>query len=283
MNATRQTRRAYHPAGRALLYLFLITYAILSVYPLAWMAFNSLKTNSEIFVTNPFGPTMNPRFENYSNATSAYNMPAYFKNSLVVAACTVVITLLLAAMYSYATARLRWRLSNFARLYLALGMFVPVQIILVPLVILVRRFHLDNTLLSLIVPYSAFQLSFSSIVFYGFFRTIPNEFEDAATMDGASAYRVFFQIMLPLVVPAMATLAVFVFLHSWNEFLLALILISKERIKTLPLGLVTFRGEFQTDWGGMAAAMTIASVPVIVVYILFSEQVEKAFSIRGLK
>lgn len=282
----KKTRGAFGKRRRAsavLLAALLVLYAVASVYPLVWMAFNSLKDNAEIFVGNPFGPPRTPRWENYKNAVEAFNIPAYFRNSVLVSAGTVAATLLLAAGYSYATARMKWRLAGAARAYLALGMFIPVQIILVPLVILVRDLRLANTLFTLIVPYAAFQLSFASIVFYGFFRTIPTEYEEAAAIDGAGPYSVFFRVMLPLIQPAMATVAIFVFLQSWNEFLLALILISREALKTLPLGLVSFTGQFQTDWGGMSAAMTIASVPTILVYLVLSERVENALTVRGLK
>jgi len=261
------------------LQIFLWLYAIISVYPLVWMVFYSLKNNDEIFVTNPFGPPGHFRIENYITAMSKYNVPVYFMNSIIVSVATVVGAIFLAVMFSYAVARMRWRLSKVAHMYVLVGMFIPIQVIMIPLAILVRDLNLANTYGALIVPYIAFNLSFSSMVFYGFFRSIPVDLEESACVDGASIYRIFFSIMLPIIKPALATMIIFIFLNAWNEFTMAVILIAKENLKTLPLGLLFFQGEFTTDWGAMGAAMTIASLPSVLIYILFSEQVENALTV----
>lgn len=258
---------------------FLWIYAILSLYPLYWMLSYSLKNNNEIFVTNTFGPPLHMRVENYIRAWSKFNVPVYFFNSLLVACAAVAGSIVLAVMFSYAIARMRWRLRDTARIYMTLGMFIPVQVIMIPLAILVRDLHLANTYFALIVPYIAFNLSFSTMVFYGFLRTVPIELEESACIDGASIYRTFYSIMLPIIRPAVATMVIFVFLSAWNEFPMALILISKETLKTLPLGLLFFQGEFTTEWGAMGAAMVIASLPTVLVYVLFSEQVERALTV----
>jgi raffinose/stachyose/melibiose transport system permease protein len=259
--------------------LFLWLYALISVYPLVWMLFYSLKDNNEIFVTNPFGFPTHLRFENYKMAVSQFHILSYLKNSILVTVLTVIGTIVLAIMFAYSVARLRWRGKTAAQMYIVIGMFVPVQVIMIPLAILVRDLHLVNTYASLIIPYIAFNISFASMVFYGFFRTIPNELEEAACLDGASIYQTFRKVMLPLLAPSIATMTIFVFLSAWNEFPIALILISDEALKTLPLGLQFFQGQFTTDWGAMGAAMTIASLPTVLVYILFSEHVEKAMTV----
>jgi raffinose/stachyose/melibiose transport system permease protein len=259
--------------------IFLWGYAIVSVYPLIWMVFYSLKDNNEIFVTNPFGFPTQLRFENYVSAISEFNVPQYFLNSVLVTVVTIIGTISLAVMFAYSAARLRWKGKTFAQMYVVIGMFVPVQVVMIPLAILVRDFNLTNTYASLIIPYIAFNLSFSTMVFFGFFRTIPNELEESACLDGANIYQTFFKIMLPLVKPSIATMVIFVFLAAWNEYPIALMLISDEALKTLPLGLQFFQGQFTTDWGAMGAAMTIASLPTVLIYILFSEQVEKAMTV----
>lgn len=160
----RQRLRKNNP----LLAVFLWIYAGLSVYPLLWMVFYSFKNNNEIFVTNPFGFPIHFRFENYADAWSRFNVPVYFSNSLLVAAATVVGTIALSVTFSYAVARMQWRWKEAARIYIIIGMFIPIQVIMIPLAILVRDFHLANTYWALIVPYIAFNISFSSMVFYGF-------------------------------------------------------------------------------------------------------------------
>jgi len=264
---------------RVVIYVFLIAYTLISVYPLIWMLFYSFKNNNEIFLKNPFGFPRVLRVENYVSAWNQYNIPMYFLNSLLVAAATITLTIILALMFSYATARMKWKLSNVSRIYLMAGMFIPVQIILVPLTILLRDFKLLNTRWSLILPYTAFELGFSSFVFYGFLKTIPFELEEAASIDGANIYMTFFRIIAPMVKPAIATMVTFIFLFSWNEFTIALIIISKDFLKTLPLGLITFQGQFETNWGGMGAALVIASIPTIIIYLLFNQQVERALTV----
>ncbi|NMO94906.1 carbohydrate ABC transporter permease [Paenibacillus lemnae] len=259
--------------------IFLWLYALVSVYPLIWMLFYSFKDNNEIFVTNPFGFPKKLRFENYVSAMTEFNVPKYFLNSVFVSVVTVIGTIAIALLFAYAVARMRFRGKTLAQMYIVIGMFVPVQVIMIPLAILVRDFNLTNTYWSLILPYIAFNVSFSTMVFYGFFRSVPFDLEEAACIDGANIYQTFYRIMLPLVTPAIATMVIFVFLAAWNEFPIALMLISDEDLKTLPLGLLFFQGQFTTDWGAMGAAMTIASLPTVLVYILFSEQVEKAMTV----
>ncbi|WP_227872303.1 carbohydrate ABC transporter permease [Paenibacillus albus] len=270
-----KTLKFKHPVSNILIWL----YALLSVYPLFWMIAYSLKNNDEIFVTNPFGLPTHFRFENYKTAWTSFNVPQYFTNSVIVSVVTVVFSLSFAVLFAYAVARMKWRLSGAVRVYMTIGMFVPVQVIMIPLAILMRDFHLANSYLTLIVPYIAFNLSFATLVFYGFFRSVPVDLEEAACIDGASIYRTFFSVMLPLIRPSIATMIIFVFLAAWNEFPIAMMLISKESLKTLPLGLLFFQGQFTTDWGAMGAAMTIASLPTLLLYMLFSEQVENALTV----
>lgn len=264
-----------NPIGNLLLYL----YALVSIYPLIWMLFNSFKENNEIFVTNPFGVPAHIAFTKYLTAWSQYNVPRYFINSVFVSVLTVAGCVTLGLLFAYAVARMRFRFQTPLRIYMTLGLFIPVQVIMIPLAILMRDLHLANTPWALIVPYIALNLSFTTLVFYGFLRGLPNELEEAACMDGATIYRAFFSIILPLMVPAVATMTIFIFLTAWNEFTMALILVSKEQLKTLPLGLLFFQGQFTTDWGAMAAAMVTASVPTVLVYVFFSEKVESAMTV----
>lgn len=268
---------------RSILYFLAVTYTVLSIYPIVWMIFYSFKNNNEIFLLNPFGFPKVLRIENYINAWNQYNIPGYFLNSVIVAGCTIFLTILFSLMFSYATARMKWRLANTARIYIMAGMYIPVQIIMIPLVIMIRDLKLANSLWSLVIPYTAFELGFSSIVFYGYLRQLPFELEEAAMIDGANIFKTFFEIIVPLVRPAISTMVIFVFLFSWNEFTMALTLISNDKLKTLPLGLITFQGQFQTDWGGMGAAMVISSIPTILIYLLFNRQLESALIAGAVK
>ena len=153
---------------------------------------------------------------------------------------------------------------------------------MIPIVKVVQACGLMNTRWSLILPYVAMNLAFATMVYYGFFKGIPLELEEAACMDGATIYQTFFKIICPLVRPATVTLIIYIFLTAWNEFILANVVVgSIDKLKTLPLGVLFFQGQFTTDWGGMGATMVIASLPAVVVYTLFSDQVEKAMTIGG--
>lgn len=262
--------------------IFLWLYAVVSLYPLLWMVFYSLKSNDEIFVTNPFGPPLAWKFANYAKAVSQYDVPLYFKNSIIVGLATVAVTIMCALPFVFAISRLHWRLRGKARILIALGMFVPVQAIMIPVVQTVQNLGLMGSRFSLILPYAGINLAFACMVYYGFFKGIPREMEEAACIDGASIYQAFFRIMLPLVSPATITIGIYVFLASWNEFILANVLVgSVAKLKTLPLGILFFQGQFTTDWGSMGAVMTIASLPAILVYAIFSDQVERAMTIGG--
>ncbi|MZQ86726.1 ABC transporter permease subunit [Paenibacillus sp. 5J-6] len=260
---------------------FLWIYFVISVYPLIWMVFYSLKNNDEIFVTNPFGIPSHFRYENYVNAWNKFSVPTYITNSIVVSTVTTIGVVLFAVMFAYAIARLRWKFRETVRIYMIIGMFIPIQVIIIPLAIIVKDFHLTNTYGALLIPYVAFGLPFASMVFYGFLRGIPQELEESACMDGASIYLTFFRIMLPILTPAVATIVILQFMGTWNEFFLASILITKESLMTLPIGLIYFQGLHATDWGGMGAVMTIASLPMVVLYLIFTEQVESALTVSS--
>ena len=262
--------------------VFLWFYAAVSLYPMVWMLFYSLKDNNEIFVTNPFGFPKVLRWENYVNAWTKYDVPSYFFNSVIVAAGTVVVTIFVALLFTYATARMRWKGKNAVHSFVAMGMFIPIQAILIPVVKVVQQVGILGTRWSLIFPYAAINLAFACMVYYGFLKGLPIELEEAACMDGANIFQTFFKVIVPLVRPATVTIAIYVFLNAWNEFTLANVLVGSEAsLKTLPLGVLFFQGQFTTDWGGMGATMVIASLPAVLVYSLFSEQVEKAMTIGG--
>lgn len=254
-------------------------YLAVSLYPLLYLIFFSLKNNDEIFTSNPLGFPIPIRFGNYADALKSFDIALYFKNSLIVTFASIAAILVLSLMFAYASARMTWKLQSFANSYMLIGLFIPTQVILIPLAVFVRDMGASNTYLGLILPYVAFNLAFSSLIFYSFFRTIPMEIEESAFMDGASIYRTFLQIMLPLVKPAIATVTIFAFMNVWNEFTLSLILATKETIKTLPIGLLSFTGQYATNWGPMGAAMVLSSIPVIVVYLILGDQVEKALTV----
>lgn len=152
---------------------------------------------------------------------------------------------------------------------------------MIPLAVLVRDLHISNTLWAVVVPYIAFNIPFAVMVIYGYMRSLPYELEESACIDGASLWTCFIKVIVPNVKSAISTVVIFVFMNVWNEYNLALVLLQRDAIKTLPLGMIFFKGEHTTDWGAMGATMVIASIPTIIIYILFSAQVEKAMTVSG--
>ena len=232
-------------AGKFLLYLILIVYAIISIYPLLWMLLYSFKDNTEIFVTNPFGFPKVWHFENYIDAWKAFDVGTYFKNSMIVAFFTILLVELFALLFCYVVG-------------------------------------LTNSLWSVIVPYVALGLPFACMLFYGFYLGIPIELEESAFMEGANLGTIFFRIILPQMKSPIVVLVIYQFMSCWNEFNLALIMLTKNQIKTLPLGLVNFWTAYQAQWGQVGAAMITASVPVLVIYLFFSNQITDAMSTSGM-
>ena len=249
--------------GSVLFRIFLYFYAVISLYPIVWMFFYSFKNNSEIFVTNPFGFPKIFHWENYVKAWTTFNVPTYFMNSLKVTLVVIAVVVVISTMFAYAVARLRFKGSDSLRMSTMIGMFLPLQCIMIPLAVLVRDLHISNTLWAVIVPYIAFNIPFAVMVIYGYMRSLPYELEESACIDGASLWTCFIKVIV------------------WNEYNLALVLLNRDAIKTLPLGMIFFKGEHTTDWGAMGATMVIASIPTIIIYILFSAQVEKAMTVSG--
>ncbi|MDE6944028.1 MAG: carbohydrate ABC transporter permease [Lachnospiraceae bacterium] len=269
--------------GKTLLYGLLGIYAVISLYPLVWMAFYSLKSNEEIFVTNPFGPPLKPLPGNYYRAATEFNILVYFKNSILISAAALFIGIMCALMFTYVVARVKTRTTDSLRSIVILGMFIPIQAVMTPLVVMVKSLHLTNTHWALIIPYAALSFPFAVMVLYGFYASLPIELEESAYIEGASFYQAYFKVILPQMKSVIMVLLIYQFMSNWNEFSLALVLITKDALKTLPLGLVAFTGQFSTDWGPVGASLVMASLPVILLYIFFSDEVGDAMVLSGMK
>ena len=269
--------------SRVIVFMIMVLFGITCLYPFIWMGFYSLKNNEEIFVTNPFGPPLKPQWSNYAETVEQFDILTYFKNSLIVSIAAMFFGILFCLMFTYVIARVRTKTTKFLHVFVMAGMFIPIQAVMTPLVVMVKNLHLSNTRWSLIVPYVALSFPFAVMVLYGFYRSLPIELEESAYMEGAGFFKTYFSIILPQMKSVVSVLIIYQFMSHWNEFSLALILITKDELKTLPLGLAGFYGQFSTDWGPVGAAMVLASLPVIVMYLFFSNQVSDAMAISGMK
>ncbi len=263
--------------------IVLVLVAFVQLYPLLWMVLFSFKSNPEIFGGNIMGLPAKWLWSNYRTALDTAKIAVYFFNSVKVSAFTIVLSIVAALMVSYAIARMDWKLKNKVLNYFLLGLMIPGQAILVPLYMIALRMHLINTHLILILMYSVFALPLSIYIFVSFLRGIPKEMEESAFMDGASVYRSFAQIIIPLIAPAVGTVIILNFLGAWNEFLFAFVFVDKEALRTIPVGLQALSGRYFTNWGPVGAGMVLATLPTILVYLAFSRQIQKGMVAGAVK
>lgn len=248
------------------------------LFPLYWMINISFKSKSEVY-DNPFGLPQEWVFNNYGDALEKFNFLRYLSNSLIYSISTIILTVFLGSMFAYCLSRMNWKYKGFAMSYIAMGLVVPAQVVIIPILIMVRNIGLKGSHLSLILPYSAFALSSCVLMLYAFFRSLPKELEEAACIDGCNVYQTYFRIIVPVIKPAIATQCVLIFMNTYNEFFLAFILAAEDKIRPLTVGLLNFFVSIGVShWGQIGAAMIITSLPTIIVYMLGNEQIENALT-----
>lgn len=253
--------------------------AVTSVYPLVWMFINSFKDTGEIMTGESFGLPHIWKFSNYTDAIFNRNIIRFFINSVITTGATLILTVTVSLMFSYALTRMRWKFSIKMRKIVTIGILLPSQIVIVPIFIMLRRVHLVNNPISLILTISAFNIGISTLMCSSFLSGIPAEMEEAAVMDGAGILDILFRVIAPIIKPAIATMCINTFINSWNEFIYALVLIGGEKYRTLPIALMNYSsGKYGTDYGGMYASMVITSILPVMLFIFFSNQVEKTFT-----
>jgi raffinose/stachyose/melibiose transport system permease protein len=284
---TVETERAHNrkfrlEKGNLSLYAFLYLFAIPTLFPLVWMFYTSFKSNREIS-QDIFALPTQFHFENYVDAWQTASIGVYLLNSLLVALTAIVLTILVSASAAFILAKFNFRFRKAIYSLFIIGMLIPLQSVLVPLFLQMRSFGLLNSLWSLIISYTAFGLPVSIFILESFIRVFPDSVIEAAVIDGSSLARVFFQLILPMSRPAIATVAILNFLNNWKEFSFALIFISDDLKKTLPLGLYNFLGAYTSDYAALMAALTIASLPVLGLYLILQEQVIKGMTTGAVK
>jgi N-acetylglucosamine transport system permease protein len=262
----------------------MIIWTIIIVLPFLWVLMSSFKTNKEILAA-PFTLPTTLHFENYANAWTTSGVGSYFANTLIVVGISLVLVMLLGAMCAYVLARFRF-IGNRVIYYLMLaGLTFPVFLAIVPLFFVLRSVGLLGSLPGLILTYVAFALPFTVFFLHSFFKSLPDEIYEAAQIDGASEWRTFFQVMLPMARPGMATVAIFNFLGLWNQFLLPVALNPDQNNYVLTQGMASFASQagYSVDFGALMAAVVITVTPVLVVYIIFQRQLQGSVSQGTMK
>ncbi len=266
--------------GHLFLHLGLILGSALMLLPFVWMLSTSLKAPREIFA---FPPTWIPsvfQWSNYTEALTSMPFGRFYFNSALVALCVTTLTLFTSSLAAFAFARLNFKGRDTLFLVYLATLMIPFPVLLIPNFIMVRALGWYDSYWALILP-PAFS-AFATFLLRQFFRGIPTELDDAARIDGASSFRIWWQIILPNSTAALAALAIFIFLGNWNEFLWPLVVTNSEEMRTIPVGLSVFQGQFGVRWQLLMAAAVVAMLPVLVVYIFAQKWFIKGITITGM-
>ncbi|WP_067460990.1 carbohydrate ABC transporter permease [Actinomadura macra] len=285
---TRGTAVAAAPAVRARRIsrsLFGIGFGLLALIfflPMIWMTLSGFKSNSDIF-SHPFAPPDGIDFGQWKTAWQVGGLGQYMLNSLVVTATSVLAILVLGSAAAYAFSRFQFRGRGAFMALLALGLLLPLQSYFIAQNTMFTDLGLTDTRWALIVPYTAMGLPLATYLLKVYLDALPAELFEAARVDGAGDLRVFLMIVVPLLKPGLATVAIFSALASWNEFLLALLYIQDDALKTIPTGLLAFTGRHATDYGLLFSALSIITLPMIVIYVVFNRWVVGGVTAGSLK
>lgn len=269
--------------GKFFVYVALVIWAIIDLFPVYWMFTFSLKNNEEIFGENVAGLPRYWLWDNYRQAMSTGNMGVYFKNSIIVAVFTIVIVLFVSLMATYALTRLVWKQRKKMNKFFMLGLTIPIHASIVPIYITLSRLHMLNSYLTLIIPYAAFSLAMGILICTGFMDELPRELDEAACIDGCGVFGIFFRIICPLMTPAVSTIGIYTFLQCWNELMFANVFISNSAFKTLPVGIQALSGQYTTNWGPIGAALVLATFPTLLVYIFLTRKIQESFIAGAVK
>ena len=264
--------------------LFMAFFVASVLIPLLWVLVSSLKSGPEIFAS-PWGLPKQAMWINYSHAWSEAGISRYFLNSLVVTVSTLILLLPAGAMAAYIFARYpfpgsKWLFGGFLG-----GMMFPNFLVIVPLFFLLKNLHILDTKTGLTLVYVAYSLSFTIFVLTGFFQTLPGELAEAAMLDGCGDTQTFWRVMLPLAKPGLLVVGIFNSIGLWNEYGLALVLVSSEENRTLPLGIanLVMVQHYESDWGALFAGLVIVMFPVLVVYWIFKERIQETMLAGAVK
>lgn len=262
----------------------LIIWSLIVVIPLLWTLLSSFKTSAEIF-SAPFSFPKIWQFNNYVTAWNTAGIGRYFLNTVLVVGAALIIVMVLGAMCAYVLARFKFPGSRAVYYLMLAGLTFPVFLAIVPLFFVLKNIGLLNTLPGLIIVYVAFALPFTVFFLFSFFKALPGEIAEAAAIDGAGEWRTFFQVMLPMAKPGLASVAIFNFLGLWNQFLIPVTINTKEENWVLSQGVAAFAGQqgYAVDYGSLFAAAIIVIVPVLIAYIIFQRQLQGSVSAGTMK
>lgn len=263
-------------------YIATFTVVVLSLLPFAWFVDTSLKSPLEVTM---IPPVLLPSgtLHSYQSAIEDYDLLRYVKNSLIVAGSATTLTLLISIFAGYALARLRLRYKGLIMGSLLMVSMFPQISIAGPVWTLLQEAGWLNSYQGLIIPYVTLTLPLGVWILASFFKELPDEIEDAARIDGCGHLETLFRIILPLAAPGVFTAAILVFIYAWNEFFFALLIMTQQKLQTLPVGIALFQGQYTLPWGEIAAASTVATVPLVLLVFVFQKRIVRGLSAGAVK
>ncbi|EXG84781.1 MAG: carbohydrate ABC transporter permease [Lacrimispora sphenoides] len=252
-------------------YAVLIFMASFIVVPVLWMISTAFKTEPQTYYPQPKWIPDPFSLDSFRKFFNTYNFGRMTLNSLVVCLSAMVICVACACLAGYGVTRFRFKGRKQLMSFLLITQMFPGVMLVVPFYAVLSRYNLVNSLLGLVVVYAATNIAFSTWMIVSYFKTIPLELDEAARVDGASSFRIFWNIILPLIVPGIAAVAMFVLFNGWNEYMFSSVLVSKDELKTLTVGIISLNSQYQIKWNDLMAASSISSLPLVILFVSFQK------------
>lgn len=271
--------------GKILFIIFqimLISYALMILFPLFNMVISSLKTTREIY-TSPYSLPDKWLFSNYAEVWGRGGFGGYFFNSILITSSSIGFVLLFGSMASFGIARYKYRLATPLFIIFLAGIMLPLKAAIIPLFLMIRNMNLMDTRWALILIFTAMSLPSTVFILVGFMKTIPQELEDAARIDGSNDFRIYRSIIMPLTTPSIALVTIYNAVPVWNDFFFPLVFTQSDRIKTLPLGMSVFFGQYQINWHLLFASLSIAILPMLILYMFMARYFIKGMTAGAIK
>ena len=263
-------------------YLVLVIMTLIIVVPLVIMVFGALKTRGMMFL-HPYTPPIPPDWQNFATVLKTPSFWNMLRNSASVMLASTAGVLVVCSLAAFVFARIEFRGKDLAFNFLTLGLMFPITVAIMPVYLVIRQLHLVDTLLAVILVQTAFGVSGNTLILRGFFLSIPSELQDAASIDGCTAFDFFWRILIPLARPALAAVGALTMIVSWNDFLTPLVLLNSDKLWTLPLGTMQFQGQYSSDMALTAAFVTISALPAILFYLFAERQIVAGLTAGALK
>lgn len=261
----------------------LVAVVLFMIFPFIWMLSTSIKPPEEIFTQVPRWIPLKPTLDNFKNILFKTSFPRYFLNSVLVGFVTMVVSLVDTIFAGYALSRYNFRGKTTFLMWLLVSQMFPPVLLIIPIFVFMLKLGLVNTYASLIITYATFALPFSTWMLKAYFDTVPIDLEEAAKVDGCNEVQALTKIILPLAAPGIVTVALFIFILAWHEYMFALTLTSTTEMRTLPVGISLFLGEYRTLWGSLMAGSVVVTTPVVIFFVYLQRYIVQGLTLGAVK